>query len=104
MSETKEAPAAAETDADAARRQKEHVEKLLARPAAETRGSVEISGRAMAYTATAEFVAVGAPGFEAASGDPQAAVLTTAYRLEGANPAERPVCFAFNGGPGSSRR
>jgi carboxypeptidase C (cathepsin A) len=102
VSETKEAPASSATDSDAAKRQREHVGKLLARPAAESTGSVEIGGRELAYTATAEFVAVGAPGFEAASGEPQAAVLTTAYRLDGANPAKRPVCFAFNGGPGSS--
>ncbi|MGH3463840.1 MAG: S10 family peptidase [Kribbellaceae bacterium] len=33
---------------------------------------------------------------------PKAEVFVTAYRLEGADPAKRPVTFAFNGGPGSS--
>ncbi|MGQ0840794.1 S10 family peptidase [Actinokineospora sp.] len=33
---------------------------------------------------------------------PQAEVFVTAYTLDGADPATRPVTFAFNGGPGSS--
>ncbi|KAA2263273.1 peptidase S10 [Solihabitans fulvus] len=33
---------------------------------------------------------------------PKAEVFLTAYTLDGADPAERPVTFAFNGGPGSS--
>ncbi|MFI6324562.1 S10 family peptidase [Nonomuraea sp. NPDC050556] len=32
----------------------------------------------------------------------KAEVFVTAYTLDGADPAERPVTFAFNGGPGSS--
>ncbi|MFO1286945.1 MAG: peptidase S10 [Rubrivivax sp.] len=99
-----EAPAAtpAAADPDAAKRLKEHVEKLLARPAAETSGSVQIGSRHFDYTASAAFIAVGAEGLAAAGGEPQAAVLTTAYLLKGAAAAERPVCFAFNGGPGSA--
>jgi carboxypeptidase C (cathepsin A) len=48
------------------------------------------------------FMPVVAEGLEGATGEPQAAVMTTAYRLEGADAAARPVCFAFNGGPGSA--
>ncbi|MEU4444617.1 peptidase S10 [Actinosynnema sp. NPDC050801] len=33
---------------------------------------------------------------------PKAEVFVTAYTLDGADPAKRPVTFAFNGGPGSS--
>ncbi|MFC7612944.1 S10 family peptidase [Actinokineospora soli] len=33
---------------------------------------------------------------------PKASVFTTAYTLDDADPATRPVTFAFNGGPGSS--
>ncbi|MGD8341493.1 MAG: peptidase S10 [Gammaproteobacteria bacterium] len=102
MSEKTESSAAKPSDPDAGKRQKEHVEKLLARPAAESTGSVEIGGRKLPYRASSAFLAVGAPGLDGASGDPQAAVLATAYLLDGAAPAERPVCFAFNGGPGSS--
>jgi carboxypeptidase C (cathepsin A) len=102
VSETTPAPGATTADADAAKRQKEHVEKLLARAATESSGSVEIGGHHMEYTASAAFLAVGADGLAGASGEPQAAILTTAYLLNGALAAERPVCFAFNGGPGSA--
>ncbi|SDD02757.1 S10 family peptidase [Actinokineospora iranica] len=33
---------------------------------------------------------------------PKAEVFVTAYTLDGADPAQRPVTFAFNGGPGSA--
>src|SRR5262249_31535700 len=33
---------------------------------------------------------------------PKAEVFLTAYTVDGADPAKRPVTFAFNGGPGSS--
>jgi carboxypeptidase C (cathepsin A) len=87
---------------DAAKRQKEHVASLLARPAAETAGRMVLSGRDFDYRVEAAFVPVAAAGLDAARGEPEAAVLTTAYQLEGVEAAQRPVCFAFNGGPGSS--
>ncbi|HEY3954531.1 MAG TPA: hypothetical protein VGM53_14235 [Streptosporangiaceae bacterium] len=34
--------------------------------------------------------------------EPKAEMFITAYTLDGADPARRPVTFAFNGGPGSS--
>lgn len=102
MSETTAAPGAATPETDAAKRQKQHVEKLLARSATETSGTVQIGTRRMQYKASAAFLAIGADGFAGASGEPEAAVMTTAYLLEDAPPAERPVCFAFNGGPGSA--
>ncbi|MCW5633899.1 MAG: peptidase S10 [Rubrivivax sp.] len=102
MSEATAAPSAATPDAEAAKRQKEHVEKLLARAAAESTGTAEIGGERMEYTASAVFLPVGADGLAGAAGEPQAAVLTTAYLLKGASAAGRPVCFAFNGGPGSA--
>ena len=37
-----------------------------------------------------------------AQGAPQAEVVTTAFLLAGADPAKRPITFAFNGGPGAS--
>jgi len=104
VSETNPAPGAPTptSEADAAKRQKEHVEKLLARSATESSGTVEVGGEQTEYTASVAFLAVGADGFEAASGEPQAAVMTTAYLQRGAAPVDRPVCFAFNGGPGSA--
>ncbi|MDO8419783.1 MAG: peptidase S10 [Rubrivivax sp.] len=95
-------PAAPAKDADAEKRQKEHVEKLVARAAAVSSGSVSLGGRGFDYTVHAAFMPVAAAGMEGARGEPDAAVLTTAYLLKGADAAKRPVCFAFNGGPGSA--
>mgnify|MGYP000848393030 CR=1 FL=1 len=102
MSDTPAANAPAGSDADAAKRTKEHVEKLLARPAAESSGSVQAGSGRLEYTVSAAFLPVAAEGLGSAGAEPQAAVLTTAYLLKGAAPAERAVCFAFNGGPGSA--
>ena len=85
-------------DADAAKRQKEQFDKRLATPAANSSGSVTLAGRALDYDVQAAFIPV-APG---GLGEPEAAVMVTAYQLKGAVPAQRPVCFAFNGGPGSA--
>jgi len=41
-------------------------------------------------------------GLAGAAAEPEAAVMTTAYLLQGAPAAQRPLCFAFNGGPGSA--
>jgi carboxypeptidase C (cathepsin A) len=95
-------PAPAAPEAEAAKRKKEHVEKLLARPAAESSGSVPLGGQAFDYTVHAAFLPVAAEGVEGTSGEPEAAILATAYLLKGAAAAQRPVCFAFNGGPGSA--
>ena len=99
---TPAAAPAAPAETDAAKRQKLAVEKLLARPAATGSGSVTLAGRAFDYTTEAAFVGVSSTGLDAASGEPEAAILATAYLLKGVDPAQRPVCFAFNGGPGSA--
>jgi carboxypeptidase C (cathepsin A) len=88
------------TESDTDRKARERVEKLLAQPAAESTGSVTLGGRSFDYTVNAAFVPVVAEGLEA--GDPQAAIMATAYQLKGADAAQRPLCFAFNGGPGSA--
>ncbi|EPR37548.1 peptidase S10 serine carboxypeptidase [Desulfovibrio sp. X2] len=49
------------------------------------------------YTATACFLNVDLPGQKA-----KARIFSVSYVLDGARPADRPVTFAFNGGPGSS--
>ncbi len=102
MSEATPAPGGGAPDAEAAKRQKDYVQKLLARPVVESSGKVKIGAKRLEYTASVAFLAVGADGIAGASGEPQAAVLTTAYLHKGAAVAERPVCFAFNGGPGSA--
>jgi len=81
---------------------RERVDKLLAQSAATSAGSVQLGGRPFDYTVSAAFLPVVAEGFDGAPGEPQAAVMATAYLLQGAGAGQRPVCFAFNGGPGSA--
>lgn len=98
-------PPKPESEADAKeadRKLRERVDRLLARSPCESSGSVELDAGRLDYAVRAAFVPVHPEGFDAALGDPQAAVMTTAYTLVGASPARRPVCFAFNGGPGSA--
>ncbi len=85
-------------DADTAKRLKEQFDKLLARPTAHSSGSVTLGGRRHDYDVQVAFVPVAPAGL----GEPEAAVMTTTYLLKGAAAGERPVCFAFNGGPGSA--
>jgi len=85
-----------------ARQLRDTVDKLLARPASESQGSVTIGGRRLDYGVSAAFLPVSAEGLEGAFGEPQAAVMATHYTLTGADARQRPVCFAFNGGPGSA--
>ena len=89
-------------DAEAARRQQALVNALLARPVAHGSGSVELAGRAFDYTTQAAFSPVMPDGLDGAHAEAEAAVMTTAYLLKGADPRQRPLCFAFNGGPGSA--
>jgi len=96
------APTPASPDPDAVKRQREAVERLVARDAAVSAGSVTLGGTAHDYTVHAAFLPVAAAGLVGAGAPPEAAVFTTAYLRNGAPAAERPVCFAFNGGPGSA--
>ena len=89
-------------DAEAAKRVKDLVDKLLARPAAESTASITLGGKVLDYRVHVAFMPVQASGMAGAAGEPDAAVMTTAYLLKDAPVAERPLCFAFNGGPGSA--
>jgi carboxypeptidase C (cathepsin A) len=103
MSDATPAGPDARTDTKAAdQRARERVDKLLAQAPALSQGSIVIGERSFPYAVEVAFMPVVAEGLEGATGEPQAAVMTTAYRLEGADTAARPVCFAFNGGPGSA--
>lgn len=63
-----------------------------------TQHSVTINGQAVAYTVTA-----GTLVLKEEDNTPKAAVFFTAYtRDDMTDPAQRPLTFAFNGGPGSS--
>ena len=94
----------AKGESDDDKRQRDQVEQLLARSAVVKPDQVLLAnGRRLDYQVRAAFVPVLAGGVDAERGRPQAAVFTIAYQVVvpvGA-PA-RPVCFAFNGGPGSS--
>ena len=91
-------------DKSADKAQRERVNQLLARaPVLSEDGVVLADGRRLEYKVRASFVPVRAGGLDGQSGEPQAAVFTIAYAVatDAAAPV-RPVCFAFNGGPGSS--
>ena len=84
--------------------QRDAVERaLLAAPFRST-GSTTLAGQRLDYRVEGAFVAVTAGALDERRGEPEAAVFTTAYLLERApgDKTPRPVCFAFNGGPGSS--
>lgn len=59
--------------------------------------TLELPGRTLAFQAT-----VGSIRLSDEKGEPEADVVFTAYRLDGADPKTRPVTFFFNGGPGSA--
>jgi len=87
---------------DAKKRLRDKVDKLLAQDPYRSTGSIKLNGRTLKYRAEAAFVPVTAGGFDEKRGEPEAAVFTTSYFLDDAAPAKRPVCFVFNGGPGSA--
>jgi carboxypeptidase C (cathepsin A) len=87
---------------EAKKRLREKVDKLLAQDPSKSEASIVLNGRTMKYSAVAAFVPVTAGGLDDKRGEPEAAVFTTSYFLADADPKTRPVCFVFNGGPGSS--
>ncbi|MEO8835943.1 MAG: peptidase S10 [Caldimonas sp.] len=94
-------PKTADTE-KADRKMRERVEQLVAQAAATSRGAIALGGRTLDYAVQAAFLPVVAEGFDGALGEPIAAVMATSYVLKDADLATRPVCFAFNGGPGSA--
>jgi carboxypeptidase C (cathepsin A) len=100
MSEPTPAPAA--PNEEAKKRLREKVDKLLAAEPCKSEGSITLNGRTLKYKAVAAFVPVTAGGLDDKRGEPEAAVFTTSYFLDDAAPKTRPVCFVFNGGPGSA--
>jgi carboxypeptidase C (cathepsin A) len=102
MADTPAPAATPATPDDAAKRQKARFDELLASKPARSSGRVQLAGgAALDYQVQAEFLPVVLGGSEPGSQDPKAAVLTTAYTVAGGS-GPRPVCFAFNGGPGSA--
>ena len=72
-------------------------ERILEESSVSTQHSVSIGGKTIDYTATA-----GTVNLTDEFGNPTASVFCTAYIKEGEDPANRPISFCFNGGPGSS--
>jgi carboxypeptidase C (cathepsin A) len=102
MAETDPTATPSKPDADDAKKLRDKVAALLARPPTLGEGSVTVDGVRLDYSVKAAFVPVGATGLGADCGDPRAAVFTIAYSVKPEGAAPRPVCFAFNGGPGSA--
>ncbi|GGF21577.1 peptidase S10 [Aliidongia dinghuensis] len=65
-------------------------------PDSVTRHTIDAAGRKLAYTATAGTLPV-----RDDKGEEIARVFYTAYVADGAKPGDRPITFAFNGGPGA---
>ncbi len=86
-------PPAAADHGDAA---KPHWDMKEAAPVV-TKHQVTLDGKVLHYTATA-----GRLPIRDLSGNIEAEMFFVAYTLDGADPAKRPVTFAFNGGPGSA--
>ena len=85
-----------EGDADRQRQAETEARKLPAEQT--TRHSIEVGGRALAFTATVGSI----PLFDGEGGPLIAEIGFIAYRLDGAEPASRPVAFLVNGGPGAA--
>ncbi len=88
------------------KRMRERVEKLLASAPSVSTGSVVLGKNTLAYTVSAGFVPVVANMSDTHKGEADAAIFLTSYTLQAKGKApkasERPLLFAFNGGPGSS--
>jgi len=95
-------PAATPAPEDKSKRMREKVDKLLARSACRSESSIVQGGKTLKYRAIADFIPVAAGGVDDKRGEPEAAVFTTSYLLDDTDAASRPVCFVFNGGPGSA--
>jgi carboxypeptidase C (cathepsin A) len=87
---------------EAKKKLREKVDKLLAQDPYRSTGSIVLNGKTLKYSAVAGFVPINAGGLDEKRGEPEAAVFTTSYFLDDADAKTRPVCFVFNGGPGSA--
>src|SRR5690348_4785167 len=62
-----------------------------------THHQITVNGNTLKYTATTGRIPI-----KRADGKIEAEMFFVAYTLDGADPAKRPLTFAFNGGPGSA--
>jgi carboxypeptidase C (cathepsin A) len=94
------APSEASTAATTEKKPASPVDDLVT-----TRHTLTIDGRELSYTATTGRIVLRQEVYTDGKFDglkPRAEVFLTAYTLDDADAADRPVTFAFNGGPGSS--
>ena len=98
MSDPKPGPATEK----AKKKLRRKLEALLATEPSKSASTIKLNGRTMKYSAIAAFVPVTAGGIDEKRGEPEAAIFTTSYFLDDADAKMRPVCFVFNGGPGSA--
>ena len=83
--------------------QRRAVDELLQRGPWKSEGQVQTAAGLLKYRAQAEFLPVLDASLKGVGSAPQAAVMCTSYVAAPQGPsAQRPVCFAFNGGPGSA--
>jgi carboxypeptidase C (cathepsin A) len=71
--------------------------QMLEEPISVTKHSIRAGGRQLNYTVTTGFM----PIRNAQNGETEAKMFFIAYTMDGA-PANRPLMFSFNGGPGSA--
>ena len=88
---------AAKPAAEAGKESKELHYDVSEVPPVVTHQQATINGRVLHYTATA-----GRLPIKRADGKIEGEMFFVAYTLDGENPAQRPLTFAFNGGPGSA--
>ncbi|HEY0510375.1 MAG TPA: peptidase S10 [Thermoanaerobaculia bacterium] len=90
--------APARLPAEAKAEAKEAAKPPLEEKVSRTQHAMTLNGQRIAYTATAGTLIV-----RGEDGAPRASVFSVSYTRDGVkDPAERPVTFAFNGGPGGS--
>jgi carboxypeptidase C (cathepsin A) len=84
--------------------QRDAVDRALQSVPFGSTGTIKLGDRRLDYRVEAAFVPVNSFALDEHRGEAQAAIFTTAYLLDRApdDVSPRPVCFAFNGGPGSS--
>lgn len=98
---TPQAPSEKTAERDKASQQL--VDRLTSQAATVSTGKVKAQGKSWSYKTSVSFLPIASDDVTGAASDPEAAIMATSYFLDGAHKAsQRPVCFAFNGGPGSS--
>jgi carboxypeptidase C (cathepsin A) len=98
-------PVKAATDPNLIKRQQDAVDALLARPEASSKGQIRQGRQTLSYEVRSSFLPVTDQTLDGAGAPALAAICTTAYLKTTDNDKSampRPVCFAFNGGPGSA--